>query len=356
MTIQILNHFLKKYPDSFTKTKSRFPKLSQYSFHNCIKQISKKTKLDTETLISSINAKNKEYEIMSTKRDQCDTVFNSRFKENVIKYKKKCNGFYLGLSNKNQWVDDIIKNTPKISLKIYPISSSTSTSYSSSTSTSTSTSSSTTTSTSSPPLSINCKKRRKKKGRISPEIRSEVWVHYIEKYYGDQRVQGVKCFCCWKKHITPFTYNNTFQAGHIISEYNGGKITLENLIPICRDCNMNMGTENWDDYVLRNQLPVRTYGNKVPTIVLDSVIYIKYWWNKYKKNKKQKHSVCKSCKKYKLDKTGLVKISKDITRCSYCMNRIRYEQDYCKYCWKNSLKRSKIQFSSSQCVSCGFKK
>ena len=88
----------------------------------------------------------------------------------------------------------------------------------------------------------NCGNKKKKKKRIPPELRARVWNTYI-----GQKTRA-KCFCCWRNTITPFSNHNTFHAGHIISENNGGKVTLNNLLPICRDCNgfAAMGTDNWD--------------------------------------------------------------------------------------------------------------
>ena len=102
---------------------------------------------------------------------------------------------------------------------------------------------------------IKCKKRPKKQNknckkprriRIDAGLRIKVW----EKYIG-QKTRS-KCFCCYNKVITPFSNCNTFQAGHIISHANGGKATIDNLLPICRDCNMNMSAVNWNDYVERH--------------------------------------------------------------------------------------------------------
>ena len=100
------------------------------------------------------------------------------------------------------------------------------------------------------------KKRRKS---IDAYTRKKVWDFYIGQH------TSALCFCCWKNVITPFTYCNTFQAGHIISHKNGGKETLENMLPICRDCNMLMGRENWDDYIARHpHLPLRRCGTNPP--------------------------------------------------------------------------------------------
>lgn len=93
---------------------------------------------------------------------------------------------------------------------------------------------------------------------ISGMLRKKVWDTYIGQY-----TQSI-CFCCNKSPITPFTRYHTFHAGHIISNHNGGPTSLENLLPICRDCNMNMSSENWDEYVERNKFPLRRCGKNPP--------------------------------------------------------------------------------------------
>lgn len=105
--------------------------------------------------------------------------------------------------------------------------------------------------------SENCGKK-KKRASISGELRYQVWEKYIGKYL------KTKCFCCRINEITPFTYHNTFQAGHIISDRDGGKTSIENLIPICRDCNMLMGSEHLDVYAERNNFPLRCCGENPP--------------------------------------------------------------------------------------------
>ena len=72
---------------------------------------------------------------------------------------------------------------------------------------------------------------------------------------------------CWKRYYgeetegeCPISYCNTVirtgkggtQIGHIISEKNGGKIELNNLRPICKKCNCEMGTLNWEDFDLES--------------------------------------------------------------------------------------------------------
>ena len=39
-----------------------------------------------------------------------------------------------------------------------------------------------------------------------------------------------------------------WQCGHIVSEYNGGLTEPCNLRPICKQCNLDMGSKNWNIY------------------------------------------------------------------------------------------------------------
>ena len=43
--------------------------------------------------------------------------------------------------------------------------------------------------------------------------------------------------------------SKTFTGGHIISEKNGGFITVDNILPICNSCNSSMGSTNMDIYI-----------------------------------------------------------------------------------------------------------
>lgn len=126
----------------------------------------------------------------------------------------------------------------------------------------------------------NVKKKRKKK--ISPLVRFTVWKTYI----GD-KIEA-KCFCCWTNRITPFTYCNTFHAGHIQSEANGGDIEIGNLLPICSDCNSSMGTTDWDEYIEKySNFRIRIYGNNIPENTIQNIKKIQSYYRKYKKQKKQ---------------------------------------------------------------------
>ena len=138
-----------------------------------------------------------------------------------------------------------------------------------------------------------------KKKKISPEMRFKVW----EKYVGNN-IRG-KCFCCWSADITPFTSYKTFQAGHIKSEFNGGDISIENLLPICKICNVHMNTTNWDDYVnsIKMYRP-RLYGGEIPLLTHATATRIQLWWRNLKNKKKpiikKKKYLRKSFKSYEL--------------------------------------------------------
>ena len=136
-----------------------------------------------------------------------------------------------------------------------------------------------------------------KKKKISPEMRFKVW----ERYVGNN-IRG-KCFCCWSADITPFTSYKTFQAGHIKSEFNGGDISIENLLPICKNCNVHMNTTHWDDYVSRNMYRPRLYGGDIPQTIHTTATRIQLWWRNLKTKKpiiKKKKYLRKGLKGYEM--------------------------------------------------------
>lgn len=81
------------------------------------------------------------------------------------------------------------------------------------------------------------KKQRKK--AIPATLKRLVW----NKAIGED-VGKAKCKCCGVTDITQLAFN----CGHIISEKNGGSLTVDNLLPICQNCNSCMGTMNMDTF------------------------------------------------------------------------------------------------------------
>jgi hypothetical protein len=82
--------------------------------------------------------------------------------------------------------------------------------------------------------------KNKKKVPVPKKIRQLVW----NKYVGEDKGKS-KCLCCKHTDISQMD----FHCGHIISEFNGGKITIDNLKPICSLCNTSMGKTNMNDFI-----------------------------------------------------------------------------------------------------------
>ena len=73
----------------------------------------------------------------------------------------------------------------------------------------------------------------RQKETIPPALRSKVWDHYIGDDCGKTR-----CLQCEDRIISMKSYD----CAHILSEANDGKTELSNLVPMCHQCNMELGT------------------------------------------------------------------------------------------------------------------
>jgi 5-methylcytosine-specific restriction endonuclease McrA len=78
------------------------------------------------------------------------------------------------------------------------------------------------------------------KKSIPKALKKIVWDTYVGENIG-----VTKCMCCKHQNIRQIE----FHCGHVIAEVNGGKTTLENLRPICAQCNLSMGRKNMDDFI-----------------------------------------------------------------------------------------------------------
>ena len=58
-----------------------------------------------------------------------------------------------------------------------------------------------------------------------------------------------KCFCCNDIELNGL---GSWECGHIISEINGGNLSIENLRPICSGCNKSIATTNMIEYINKN--------------------------------------------------------------------------------------------------------
>ena len=88
--------------------------------------------------------------------------------------------------------------------------------------------------------SLNNETMKVKKKTIPSAIKRIVWNINIGEEIGKS-----KCYCCKLSDITQLT----FHCGHVISEKNGGSIDVENLKPICQNCNSSMRTTNMDEFM-----------------------------------------------------------------------------------------------------------
>ena len=77
------------------------------------------------------------------------------------------------------------------------------------------------------------------KKRIKKGLKAKVWFREF-----DRRDEGE----CPVIHCTERITKYKFEAGHIISELNGGPTTLKNLRPICKNCNCQMSSTNWKEF------------------------------------------------------------------------------------------------------------
>ena len=78
---------------------------------------------------------------------------------------------------------------------------------------------------------------RPKKKTIPKALRMRVW----EKYIGN--VLYGYCYVCEREIKI-----DSFEAGHIIAEKNGGEIHIDNLRPTCKPCNTSCSTMNMDEF------------------------------------------------------------------------------------------------------------
>jgi len=78
------------------------------------------------------------------------------------------------------------------------------------------------------------------KKRVPKKLKNDSWNKYIGRKHGE-----ALCICC----RTEIIGQSNFHAGHIISEFNGGKITIDNILPICAGCNSSMGTKNMNSFI-----------------------------------------------------------------------------------------------------------
>jgi 5-methylcytosine-specific restriction endonuclease McrA len=78
-----------------------------------------------------------------------------------------------------------------------------------------------------------------KKKHIPKPLKKLCWDIHIGSLVG-----STKCLCCKHQDIRQID----FHCGHVIAERNGGTMTIDNLRPICSQCNLSMGVQNMDEF------------------------------------------------------------------------------------------------------------
>ena len=78
-----------------------------------------------------------------------------------------------------------------------------------------------------------------KKKNIPKPLKKMCWDIHIGSTIG-----SAKCLCCNHQEIRQID----FHCGHVIAEKNGGTMTIDNLRPICSQCNLSMGVQNMDEF------------------------------------------------------------------------------------------------------------
>ena len=84
----------------------------------------------------------------------------------------------------------------------------------------------------------------KPKKKLKPWFKDDIWIHH-----NGPHLKEIKCPCCHIRIIN----REAFSAGHIQAESRGGSSQIDNIIPICDDCNGRMGPTHmywfsWDTY------------------------------------------------------------------------------------------------------------
>ena len=90
-----------------------------------------------------------------------------------------------------------------------------------------------------------------KKKKIPKALREQVWINRMGKHFSGT------CSISWcENDINCFN----FDCGHNIPESKGGPTNLENLIPICRNCNIGMGNRfTIDEWDKKYKVPLKWY-------------------------------------------------------------------------------------------------
>jgi 5-methylcytosine-specific restriction endonuclease McrA len=82
-------------------------------------------------------------------------------------------------------------------------------------------------------------KKKYKKKNIPKTLKKQVWDTWVGPTIGE-----TNCLCCEHQKVRQIE----FHCGHIKAEVTGGKTNVENLRPICAQCNLSMGSMNMMEF------------------------------------------------------------------------------------------------------------
>ena len=105
---------------------------------------------------------------------------------------------------------------------------------------------------------------KKKKKSLSTAKRNAVWEHYakifIARHFHEPEFQRmnppsrvftvIKCWCCGIKWIAPqsFAQFSAFEGGHVVAQSISFDDSIQNVVPICKDCNIQQGVMHMKDF------------------------------------------------------------------------------------------------------------
>lgn len=197
-------YFMDKYPDIWSPSmRCKRPYINFNQFQETLGYLTKKI----PAITSSTDLINKVVEYNKTISKWNIKHFN---KVNETMYNKaKENEFYLGLFNyiNNQdygyeWAKKLVEH--ETGEKIIPI------------------------------------KLTKTRKAVPKKVKNDSWDLYVGPLHG-----SAYCLVCTTTEIN----SKNFEAGHIISDKNGGESIVNNIVPICGQCNKCIGKKNMDEYI-----------------------------------------------------------------------------------------------------------
>lgn len=234
----VARNFFDKFPDIWSQSNTkrvRRPHLNKNDFQEALGILTEKLKIESsiklQTLLEDYNNKLSQWEVTHYP--------NYKSFKDPLKIQQKCQKtkMYLGLfTHKSNdygydWVKNIIKDETGEDISISNSKSNT-------------------------------------RNSIPKNIRKQTWYQNIGESVG-----SAKCICCNINDISQLK----FEAGHIQPKSKGGSNTVDNLLPICGECNRSMSDTHMEDYIKTyhpenlSRFQSRSYNAKANTGLLNKL-------------------------------------------------------------------------------------